>query len=92
MGTLQLHQASCHHHFTAPSLCSLFPALQVVALCERLAGQDAKVTTVPVGVLDIARRILRLFQWTSDVADRLAFSQVRIAGSCYVRPLRKGKR
>jgi len=55
----------------APVLC-----LQVIALCERLAGQDAKVTTVPVGVLRATRQITRFFQWTRDVADRLAFSEV----------------
>jgi hypothetical protein len=53
--------------------------MQVISLCERLAGQDAKVTTVPVGVLKTTRLLTRLFQWTTDVADRLAFSEVRLA-------------
>lgn len=53
--------------------------MQVISLCERLAGQDAKVTTVPVGVLKTTRLLTRLFQWTADVADRLAFSEVRLA-------------
>jgi hypothetical protein len=52
--------------------------LQVISLCERLAGQDAKVTTVPVGVLKTTRLLTRLFQWTTDVADRLAFSEVSL--------------
>jgi hypothetical protein len=51
---------------------------QVINLCERLAGQDARVTTVPVGVLRFTRQLTRLFQWTNDVADRLAFSEVDI--------------
>lgn len=50
---------------------------QVITLCERLAGQDANVTTVPVSVLRVTRQITRFFQWTNDVADRLAFSEVR---------------
>jgi hypothetical protein len=45
-------------------------------LCERLAGQDANVTTVPVSVLRVTRQLTRLFEWTNDVADRLAFSEV----------------
>ncbi|KAK9666690.1 hypothetical protein RND81_14G203900 [Saponaria officinalis] len=49
---------------------------EVITLCERLAGQDANVTTVPVSVLRFTRQLTRLFQWTSDVADRLAFSEV----------------
>lgn len=50
--------------------------LQVIALCERLAGQDANVTTVPVSILRLTRQLTRLFEWTSDVADRLTFSEV----------------
>ncbi|CAM6050049.1 unnamed protein product [Sphagnum compactum] len=49
---------------------------EVISLCERLAGQNAKVTTVPVGVLKFTRMLTRLFQWTADVSDRLAFSEV----------------
>lgn len=45
-------------------------------MCERLAGQDANVTTVPVSVLRFTRQLTRFFQWTNDVADRLAFSEV----------------
>eukprot|EP00252_Welwitschia_mirabilis_P027709 TRINITY_DN957_c0_g1_i2.p1 TRINITY_DN957_c0_g1~~TRINITY_DN957_c0_g1_i2.p1 ORF type:complete len:371 (-),score=58.23 TRINITY_DN957_c0_g1_i2:175-1215(-) len=49
---------------------------EVISLCERLAGQDAKVTTVPVGILRFTRSLTKFFQWTRDVADRLAFSEV----------------
>lgn len=49
---------------------------QVITLCERLAGQDANVTTVPVSILRFTRQLTRLFEWTNDVADRLAFSEV----------------
>ncbi|KAJ6802132.1 uncharacterized protein M6B38_178890 [Iris pallida] len=48
---------------------------EVITLCERLAGQDANVTTVPVSVLKFTRQLTRFFQWTNDVADRLAFSE-----------------
>jgi hypothetical protein len=54
-------------------------SLQIIALCERFAGQDAKVTTVPLGILRVTRAITRLFQWTTDAADRLAFSEVGCA-------------
>lgn len=49
---------------------------EVITLCERLAGQDANVTTVPVSILRFTRQLTRFFQWTNDVADRLAFSEV----------------
>lgn len=48
----------------------------MITLCERLAGQDANVTTVPVSILRLTRQLTRLFEWTNDVADRLAFSEV----------------
>lgn len=51
--------------------------LKVIALCERLAGQDANVTTVPVTILRFTRQLTRFFEWTNDVADRLAFSEVK---------------
>eukprot|EP00271_Cylindrocystis_brebissonii_P017238 TRINITY_DN43_c0_g1_i1.p1 TRINITY_DN43_c0_g1~~TRINITY_DN43_c0_g1_i1.p1 ORF type:complete len:444 (-),score=90.69 TRINITY_DN43_c0_g1_i1:408-1739(-) len=60
---------------------------EIIALCERLAGQDAKVTTVPVGVLKLTRRITRLFQWTTDVADRLAFSEVLTGNNVFSAPM-----
>ncbi|KAL9417416.1 hypothetical protein AB3S75_040406 [Citrus x aurantiifolia] len=48
---------------------------EVITLCERLAGQDANVTMVPVSVLRFTRQLTRFFEWTNDVADRLAFSE-----------------
>ena len=44
---------------------------EVIALCERLAGAQAKITQVPVWLLKAARGILRSFQWFRDAADRL---------------------
>lgn len=48
----------------------------MISLCERLAGQDANVTTVPVSILRLTRQLTRFFEWTNDVADRLSFSEV----------------
>lgn len=56
--------------------CVKISLFQVIALCERLAGQDANVTTVPVTILRFTRQLTRFFEWTNDVADRLAFSEV----------------
>lgn len=50
--------------------------MQVIELCEKLAGSDANVNRVPVGVLRTARSLLKSFQWARDAADRLAFSEV----------------
>ncbi|XP_011628965.1 uncharacterized protein ycf39 isoform X3 [Amborella trichopoda] len=60
---------------------------QVITLCERLAGQDANVTTVPVAVLKFTRQLTRFFQWTNDVADRLAFSEVLSSNTVFSVPM-----
>ncbi|CAM8926568.1 unnamed protein product [Rhodiola kirilowii] len=60
---------------------------EVITLCERLAGQDANITTVPVSVLKLTRQITRLFEWTNDVADRLAFSEVLSSDTVFSVPM-----
>lgn len=60
---------------------------EVITLCERLAGQDANVTTVPVSVLKFTRQLTRFFQWTNDVADRLAFSEVLSSDTVFSVPM-----
>lgn len=53
---------------------------EIVTLCERLSGQNAKVSRVPMGVLRGVRRIAGLLQWGRNVADRLAFAEVLASG------------
>ncbi|XVF00781.1 hypothetical protein REPUB_Repub04eG0031000 [Reevesia pubescens] len=60
---------------------------EVIALCERLAGQDANVTTVPVTILRFTRQLTRFFEWTNDVADRLAFSEVLTSDTVFSAPM-----
>lgn len=60
---------------------------EVITLCERLAGQDANVTTVPVSILRLTRQLTRFFEWTNDVADRLAFSEVLTSDTIFSVPM-----
>ncbi|CAL0318927.1 unnamed protein product [Lupinus luteus] len=60
---------------------------EVITLCERLAGQDANVTTVPVSILRLTRQLTRFFEWTNDVADRLAFSEVLTSDTVFSVPM-----
>jgi uncharacterized protein YbjT (DUF2867 family) len=55
-------------------------AYEIIRLCERLSGKDAKVTRVPIGLLRVVRQIARFFQWSWNVADRLAFTEVIASG------------
>lgn len=54
---------------------------EIIQLCERLSGRTAKVTRVPLGVLRAVRQGAQFFQWSWNVADRLAFAEVLAAGN-----------
>merc|ERR1712224_881843 len=50
---------------------------EVINLCESLSGVNkAKVTQVPIWVLQATRFLLSGFQWTKEAADRLAFTEI----------------
>ncbi|MBD2183434.1 SDR family oxidoreductase [Planktothrix sp. FACHB-1355] len=49
---------------------------EIINLCERLSGKEAKVTRLPLGLLRTTRQIARFFQWGWNLADRLSFAEV----------------
>ncbi|MGQ9837709.1 MAG: NmrA family NAD(P)-binding protein [Cyanobacteriota bacterium] len=51
-------------------------AQEVIALCEQLSSKKAKVSTMPLGLLRGARKVAQFFQWSWNIADRLAFVEV----------------
>ncbi|NJK30755.1 MAG: SDR family oxidoreductase [Acaryochloris sp. RU_4_1] len=52
---------------------------QLVELCEKFADQDAKVTRMSMRLLKGGQKMARFFQWSWNIADRLAFSEVLTA-------------
>jgi len=60
---------------------------EVIALCERLSGRDAKVSKSSVGLLRFARAFTNFFQWSKDAADRLAFSEVVAGNEVFSAPM-----
>ncbi|GAB4343681.1 MAG: NAD(P)H-binding protein [Leptolyngbyaceae cyanobacterium] len=54
---------------------------EIIKLCEKLSGREAKITRVPMGVLRGARQVTRFFQWTKNISDRLAFAEVVATGT-----------
>jgi uncharacterized protein YbjT (DUF2867 family) len=55
-------------------------AQEIIKLCQRLSGQEAKITRMPSGLLRAVERVARFFQWGWNLADRLAFSEVVASG------------
>lgn len=55
-------------------------AEEIISLCERLTGKQAKVSRMPLNLLRIMRQTSRFFQWGWNVADRLAFAEVLAKG------------
>ncbi|TVQ19242.1 MAG: NAD-dependent epimerase/dehydratase family protein [Leptolyngbya sp. DLM2.Bin15] len=55
-------------------------AYEIIRVCERMSGQEAKVTRMPIGLLRTIRRVALFFEWTWNVADRLAFTEVIASG------------
>ncbi len=55
-------------------------AYEIIRLCERLSGKDARIARLPLNFLRGMRGVLRFFQWGWNVADRLAFTEVLATG------------
>ncbi|BAZ53782.1 NmrA family protein [Nostoc sp. NIES-4103] len=55
-------------------------AEEIISLCERLSGKEARVTRMPINLLRTVRRIIKFFQWGWNVADRLEFTEVLASG------------
>lgn len=60
---------------------------EIVRLCERLSGKQAKITRTPDALLRATREAAKFFQWSWNIADRLAFSEVLAAGKPLKAPM-----
>lgn len=53
---------------------------EIIRLCERFSGKQAKVTRTPTNVLRFFSQVTRFFQWTLNISERLAFAEVLATG------------
>ncbi|MBD2104237.1 SDR family oxidoreductase [Leptolyngbya sp. FACHB-261] len=53
---------------------------EIIRLCERLSGRQARISRMPVGLLRSVRKVARFFQWGWNLSDRLAFTEVLASG------------
>lgn len=60
---------------------------EIIRLCERLSGREAKVTRLPINLLRTVRRVARFFEWGWNLADRLAFAEVLATGKPLTAPM-----
>ncbi|MGB5916413.1 MAG: NmrA family NAD(P)-binding protein, partial [Phormidesmis sp.] len=62
-------------------------AYEIIRLCERLSEQNANVSNMPPALLQGARNVAAFFEWTWDLADRLAFTEVSASGKTMDAPM-----
>jgi len=51
---------------------------QIVQFCERLSGKESKKSYIPPLLLGSLKEILRFFEFSWNIADRLQFSEIKI--------------
>lgn len=56
---------------------------QIIVLCEKLSGKRANVSNISILVLKFIRNFANCFQWSWQISDRLAFSEILAEGDSF---------
>ena len=51
-------------------------SLDIIKLCEQLAGQSANVNQIPIFILKLFTNIIGYFEWGQNISDRLRFVEI----------------
>lgn len=55
-------------------------SLSIINLCQKISGRRAKKSQVPVFILSLLRTFIKYFQWSNNIAERLAFAEILLRG------------
>nr|YP_009395366.1 hypothetical protein [Polysiphonia infestans]ARW64346.1 hypothetical protein [Polysiphonia infestans] len=55
-------------------------SLDIINLCQKISGRRVKQSQVPVFVLGLLQSFVKSFQWTLNIAERLAFTEILSMG------------
>lgn len=59
-------------------------SIEVIDLCEKLSGQPARVVKIPLSILRLFRDITKCCQWTLNISERLAFTEILVRGDDFI--------
>lgn len=60
---------------------------EIIEICQILSGQKAKVNKIPLFLLNGFRVFTQFFEWTYNISDRLAFTEVLGGGKELIAPM-----
>nr|QUE29566.1 Ycf39 [Erythrotrichia foliiformis] len=62
---------------------------EIIGLCEKLGGKKAKVTQVSILILTFLKAFTKLFEWTWNISDRLAFTELITSQATFSSDMKK---
>jgi len=51
-------------------------SLDIIKLCEQLAGQSSNVNQIPIFILKLFTNVIGYFEWGQNISDRLRFVEI----------------
>ena len=62
-------------------------SFEIIKLCEKLSGQKSKISSISILSLQLLRQVTLMFQWTWNISERLAFTNILLQTNYYTEPI-----